>query len=160
MKHDQIDPGQDVTSWRESPIRVMDRMTHPVITVAPDAPVETAWNLMKSHKIRHLPVVDHDLRPVGIITGRDLQQVVFDLATVGPAAANSPPSAGIAVERLMTRDVITVRPELEIQEAARLMHERKIGALPVVKDDRVVGIITVTDALRVIADRRAEPGMP
>jgi acetoin utilization protein AcuB len=147
MTHDQIDPAKELPSGSESPARVMDRMSHPVITIGPDAPLETAWNLMKSHKIRHLPVVDRDRRPVGIITGRDLRQVVSDLATLEPAAL-PPPSAAIAVARLMTRDVITVRPEFEIQEAGRLMRELKIGALPVVQDDRVVGIITLTDVLR------------
>jgi acetoin utilization protein AcuB len=97
-----------------------------------------------------LPVVDHGGRLVGIVTDRDLRQVTFALALQRRLPKLSDALKTLTVQEVMTRGVVTVRPSAEIREAARLMYERKIGALPVVDGDRIVGILTESDVLRAL----------
>jgi acetoin utilization protein AcuB len=108
--------------------------------------------MMRKRKIRHLPVVDREGHLVGIVTDRNLRQVVFDPAIqerLGDLAAllNT-----LTVRDVMTWGVITVQPAAQILEAARIMRERKVGALPVVDGERVVGMLTETDVLRAFQD--------
>jgi acetoin utilization protein AcuB len=108
---------------------------------------------MKEGKIRHLPVLDRGRRLVGIVTDRDLRQVILDprlQERLGASLADALES--LTVQDVMTWAVISVRPETEIRDAARLMHQRKIGALPVVKNDKLVGILTETDVVRTFAE--------
>jgi acetoin utilization protein AcuB len=138
--------------WPES-IRVGDRMTPAPLTVRATAKVADAVRLMREARIRHLPVVNGGNRLVGIVTDRDLRQVILDprlQERLGPGLGDMLES--LAIKDVMTWAVITVRPETEIRDAARLLHQRKIGALPVVKDNRVVGILTETDVIRVFAE--------
>jgi acetoin utilization protein AcuB len=138
--------------WPES-IRVGDRMTPVPLTIRSTAKVADAIRLMREGKIRHLPVVDGSHRLVGIVTDRDLRQVILDprlQERLGPGLGDA--LEDLAIEDVMTWAVITVHPETEIRDAARLLHQRKIGALPVVKNDRLVGILTETDVLRVFAE--------
>lgn len=127
--------------------RVRDRMTRIVATTHPEVPVMAARELMRKRVLRHLPVVDPRGRLVGIVTDRDLRQVVFM-----PTLRDRVPEVGELLQRLtvsdiMTRAVIVVKPGARIDEAARLMHEKRLGALPVVERGRLVGIITETDIL-------------
>jgi acetoin utilization protein AcuB len=131
-------------------MRVKNWMTRGAATIHSDALARGAADMMKTRRLRHLPVVDHGNRLVGIVTDRDLRQVTF-----GPALQRRLPNLSEAVKTLtvgeiMTRGVVTVRPSAEIREAARLMHERKIGALPVVDGDRIAGILTESDVLRAL----------
>ena len=140
------------------PTRVRDRMTRVVATTHPEVPVMAARELMRKHVLRHLPVVDQRGRLVGIITDRDLRQVIFM-----PTLRDRVPEVGkllrgLTVSDIMTRAVVVVRPGARINEAARLMHERKIGALPVVERGRVVGIITETDILAAFEELLAAKG--
>lgn len=146
-----LHPGRDADerealAWPES-IRVRDCMTrHPAVVHA-DALVRGAVEMMRSRKIRHLPVVDRGGRLVGIVTDRDLRQVVFRPSIQEWLGSSADRLGALTVADVMTRGVITVRPGAEIREAARLMHEQKVGALPVVDDDKVVGILTEHDVL-------------
>jgi acetoin utilization protein AcuB len=138
--------------WPES-IRVEERMTAAPATVRWTAKVAEAARLMREGRMRHLPVVDDGNRLVGIVTDRDLRQVILDprlRERVGTTLADR--LTGLTVQDIMTWTVITVRPEADIRHAARLLHQRKIGALPVVKNDRLVGILTETDVIRAFAD--------
>jgi acetoin utilization protein AcuB len=137
---------QEAVAWPES-IRVGDRMTRSVATVHSDALVSGAVELMRRRRIRHLPVVDRGGRLVGIVTDRDLRQVVFDPAVQARLAAATDALRGLTVRDVMTWGAVTVTPASSIRDAARLMHERKVGALPVVKADRIVGILTERDVL-------------
>jgi acetoin utilization protein AcuB len=126
---------------------VRDCMSRRVVTVEPDTDLATAARLMRARKIRHLPVVDARGRLAGIVTARDLRQALF-----APAAQDGPENVtdlldALAVRDVMTRGVISVRAATPIREAARLMHERKLGALPVVERERLVGILTESDVL-------------
>jgi acetoin utilization protein AcuB len=141
--------GQDeleALTWPES-IRVRDRMTRPAVTIHSDALVSGAVEMMRSRRIRHLPVVDREKRLVGIVTDRDLRQVVFDPAVQARLQRATDALRGLTVREVMTWGAVTVTSATSIRDAARLMHERKVGALPVVDADRVVGILTERDVL-------------
>jgi acetoin utilization protein AcuB len=140
------------TDWPES-IRVEERMNPAPVTIATTAKVSEAARLMREARVRHLPVLDGGNRLVGIVTDRDLRQVILDprlQEQLGAQLADVLES--LTVRDIMTWAVITVRPETAIRDAARLLHQRKIGALPVVKNGRLVGILTETDVIRAFAE--------
>ena len=132
-------------------LRVRDLMVRSLVTVDHDAGLEAAEKLMRTRRIRHLPVLDRARRLVGILTDRDLRRALLD-----PALHGRPCQRPSTLERVKVRDVMTigalaVRPEMDVREAARIMHERDIGALPVVADaNRVVGMLTATDVMQYI----------
>ena len=138
--------------WPEAGIRVKDCMTRSAATIHSDALVRGAVEMMKKRRIRHLPVVDREGHLVGIVTDRDLRQVVFD-PTIQERLGNLGETlCTLTVRDVMTWGVVTVHSETDVRQAARLMREQKIGALPVVDGDRVVGILTETDVLRAFQD--------
>jgi acetoin utilization protein AcuB len=141
---------EDLT-WPES-IRVKDRMTQPVVTTRADTLVRVAADLMRTRKLRHLPVVDRGGRPVGIVTDRDLRQIIFDPAMQERLGGQPEALKTLTVRDIMTWGVVTVGRNTDIREAARLMHERKIGALPVVGGEKVVGILTESDVVKTFVD--------
>ncbi|HXD99833.1 MAG TPA: CBS domain-containing protein, partial [Candidatus Acidoferrum sp.] len=126
---------------------VGDLMTRDVVAVAPDDTLAQAYALMRARRIRHLPVVDRSGRLVGIVTDRDLRQVVFDPTVQARLARATDALRGLTVRDVMTWGAVSVTPATSVRDAARLLHERKIGALPVVEADRVVGILTERDVL-------------
>ncbi len=105
------------------------------VTIAPDKRVGQALKLMQKHNIRHLAVVKDD-HMVGWITSRDLREVL--LASM---------LEKITVEDVMLKDPITVNPDTKVEEAARLAYEHKIGGMPVLEGDRLVGVITTMDLI-------------
>ncbi|MBI4270248.1 MAG: CBS domain-containing protein [Candidatus Rokubacteria bacterium] len=134
-------------TWPEV-LPVAQWMTTPAVTVPAAAPVRAAVELMRARRIRHLPVVDDGGRLVGIVTDRDLRQMVFDPTVQERLGELGEALKARTVGEVMTWGVLTVRPATGIREAARLMHEQKIGALPVVDDGRVLGMLTEHDVLR------------
>jgi acetoin utilization protein AcuB len=123
--------------------------------VTPEITVPEAAQIMKKGGFRRLPVVKED-RVVGIVTDRDLKEAM-------PSDANSLSIwelnyliSKLTVGEIMTRDPITVSDTLPLQAAAKLMLEHKVGGLPVEREGRLVGIITVTDVLRAFLQREAE----
>jgi acetoin utilization protein AcuB len=132
-------------------MRVADLMTREVRTVGPDDPFDEVFLLVVFDKIRHVPVVEKD-RVIGIVSDRDLAKVLG----VAPRRRGTVVKEGKVVlvlpsrrvRHIMTRGVVTIRPDAGAAAAARLMAERKIGGLPVVDDGgHLVGIITATDIL-------------
>jgi acetoin utilization protein AcuB len=124
------------------------RMTQPVITINPDMPIQDALNLMKKEGVRRFPVVDKKGELVGIVAESDLLNAspsdvsslsVFELTYL---------LSKIKVDGIMTKDVITVTEDMPIEEAARIMADKKIGGLPVMRDNKVVGMITETDLFK------------
>ena len=116
---------------------VRDRMSRPAVTVRQDADFQKALALMQEKKLRRLPVVDDDSQLVGIIVERDLL-----------VAAMRYLQSRVEVGDLMTRNVVTIGPDADLNEVARTMLERKIGGLPVVEHGRLVGIITESDIFK------------
>jgi acetoin utilization protein AcuB len=137
---------KSMASWPK-PVPVKDWMGHPTVTIDAGATCRAAIDLMKARRIRHLPVVDRG-RLVGIVTDRDLRQMMFDPAIRERLEQAVDILEGQPVRNIMTWAVISVGPETDLRQAARLMHEQKIGALPVVAAGRVVGVLTERDVLR------------
>lgn len=132
-------------------MRVEQRMTQDVVTIGPAEGLQRALSLMREHRIRHLPVVE-GRRLVGIITDRDLREVGSRSTRGGEPPAVLAALGPLAVRELMTRTVITVGPEVPVEEAARLLVQHKIGCLPVVRGEELVGILTTSDLLAVLVE--------
>ena len=125
---------------------VQDVMQRGVVVVGPDTKLSEASRLLQRRGIRHLPVLDQGSL-VGIISDRDLKEATGS-AAVNPGGAGP----GAVPERLtagdvMTRAVVTIAPMFPVEEAARVMVTKKISALPVTEEGRLVGIVTETDVL-------------
>lgn len=118
---------------------VRDIMRSPVVSVPPGTTLQDAYRLMREKGFRHLPVLDGE-RLAGVITDRDLRLATSALAPV-PFRADS------SVAEVMCREPLTADAQDAVEDAARVMRERKIGCLPVVEDGRVIGIITGIDLL-------------
>ena len=121
-----------------------------LITVSPDTSVLKARELMDQHKISHLPVTDGRAHLLGIVTDRDLKQAWASPASTLSVYELTYVLQKLTVESIMTRNLVTATPDMTIERAARLIHDHKIGALPVVKDEKLVGIITSTDLMEVL----------
>jgi acetoin utilization protein AcuB len=140
--------------------RVREVMTPRPVTIGPDALLPTASRLLREARIRHLPVVDDDQRLVGVITDRDVRAAAFTPALwehLSPGMQARLERIRMAVERvtvgdLMTPDPVTATPETPLAEAAARMFEHRVGCLPVVEEGRLVGLLTETDALEVLAE--------
>jgi len=128
-------------------MHVRDLMTTSPITVSPETPVLEARQLMVEKRIRHLLVVNGP-KLVGIITDRDIRLNLPSPATSLSVWEINYLLARMTVASSMTKNVVTVGPRQQAREAAQLMLDRRIGALPVVDGDGLVGIITETDVLR------------
>lgn len=130
---------------------VGERMSRPVISVAPETPIHDALALFKKEHIRRAPVVK-DGKLVGIISETDLLN-----ASPSPVSSLSIWEMNyllskVTVKQVMTRKVITVEEDTPIEEAARIMADKKIGGLPVLRGDKVVGIITETDLFKIFLE--------
>ncbi|HET6370973.1 MAG TPA: CBS domain-containing protein [Nitrospiria bacterium] len=132
-------------------MKVKDLMTAKVITVSPADKVDRVFFFFNFEKIRHLPVVENS-RLVGIVSDRDLKKVLGSLKTSRSVEGkNHEVTVTIrsrTVRTIMRRGVITTSPNADASEAAAIMAKNKIGALPVVRKDKLVGIITATDILK------------
>jgi acetoin utilization protein AcuB len=128
-------------------MRVRDLMTAEPITVPPQMPVVEARNLMLSRRFRHLIVVEGGLL-AGIVTDRDIRLNLPSQATSLSVWEVNYLLARLTVGAVMTKGVIVAGPDWPAEDAARVMLEHKIGALPVTDGDRLVGIVTETDFLR------------
>ncbi len=131
---------------------VRDRMTHPVITVTPDTPIMEAREIMRRERIRRLPVVDKEGNLVGIVTEKDILNASPSAATTLSIWELNYLLSKVKVGDIMTKEVITATEDMPLEEAARLIADHKIGALPVVRDRKVVGIITESDLFRVFLE--------
>jgi len=128
-------------------MNVRDLMTTSPITVSPETPVLEARQLMVEKRIRHL-LVANGPKLVGIITDRDIRLNLPSPATSLSVWEINYLLARLTVASTMTKNVVTVGPRQQAREAAQLMLDRRIGALPVVDGDGLFGIITETDLLR------------
>ncbi len=128
------------------------KMTTDLITVTPDTPLVNARDLLRERNIKQLPVVDDQGNLVGILTDRDIKQAWASPATTLSIYELTYVLQKLTVESVMVKDLITITPDATIERAAKILHDRKIGSLPVVEDDKLVGIITSTDLMEVLLD--------
>jgi acetoin utilization protein AcuB len=127
---------------------IRELMTGGLITVRPEASVLEARDLLTREKIRHLPVTGPGGVLAGIVTDRDIRLNLPSRATSLAAQEITHLLSRLTVGEIMTRSVITIGPDCPAREGARLMLDHTIGALPVLDDGRLVGIITETDVVR------------
>lgn len=130
---------------------VGERMKFPVISVSPDMPIVEALNLMKHEHIRRMPVVK-DGKLVGIVSNEDLLNASPSPVTSLSVWEMNYLLSKIKVKDVMTKKVLTVTEDTPIEEAARIMADNKIGGLPVMREDLVVGIITETDLFKIFLE--------
>ena len=130
---------------------VGERMKHPVITITPDMPIGDALNLMRREHIRRTPVVK-DGKLVGMISEKDLLNASPSPATSLSVWELNYLISKITVNGVMNKKVFTVTEDTPIEEAARIMADNKIGGLPVMRGDHIVGIITETDLFKIFLE--------
>jgi acetoin utilization protein AcuB len=121
---------------------VKDSMTREIVTLSPDETAATALALCRERRIRHLPVLSAG-RLVGIVSDRDLRSST-------PALGDPPRAAAlqqVLVEEVMAHEVVTALSDDPVEQAANTMRERRIGCLPVLEGDELVGIITASDMM-------------
>ncbi len=131
---------------------VGERMSKPVITITPDTPLQEALAMMRKEKVRRFPVVDKHGKLVGIVSEKDLLNASPSDATTLSIWEVNYWLSKVTVEEIMTKEVITTCVDCPIEEAARVMADRKIGALPVMEEHRLVGIITETDLFKIFLE--------
>jgi acetoin utilization protein AcuB len=119
------------------------------VTIAPDASFYDARNLIHEKGVRHLPVVDKKGRLMGIVTDRDIREAAPSDATLLSVQELHYLLGKLKVSAFMTPKgkLITITPDAVIEEAVQLMHDHKIGCLPVLEEGKLYGIFTETDAL-------------
>ena len=122
-------------------------MTHQPVTIAPEATLKEAVRLMIRGGFRRLPVLDEEGRLIGIVTDRDIRLATDSPVVLHERSQHEYHMTHVTVGACMTPDPITVRPTTPVADAIRLMRDHRIGGLPVVLGDELVGIVTVTDIL-------------
>lgn len=128
---------------------VRDLMTREVATLEPHDKLQVANDVMRLGRIRHMPVVSEGGELVGIVSQRDLFQAALLKALGGyTGSADQAVFDAVVVEETMQRGVVTVAPDLPLQEAAELMLTRRIGCLVVVEGGTIAGILTESDFVR------------
>ena len=118
---------------------VKDIMTRDPVTVRPESDPLAAVAILKCADFRRLPVIDSEGNLVGIVVSADLEVFLSKAGSPGVMKRQH------RVDQVMRRSVVTVTPDCPLEEAAQLMVDHKIGGLPVVEGDRLIGIITDTD---------------
>ncbi len=131
---------------------VRERMSQPVFSVLPEMPVQEALAQMRKENVSRYPVVNKKGKLVGIVSEDDILNASPSAATSLSVWEVNYLLSKITVERVMTKDVITVEETTPLEEAARMMADYRIGGLPVLKDNALVGIITQTDLFRVFLE--------
>lgn len=131
---------------------VKDQMTPNPICGHPDMSVEEARAMMGKHGFRHLPIVDENKNLVGLVTQRSLAGTIqADLQALSQYEIKYI-LAKVRARDIMVKDVITTGEDTAIEEAARIMADKKIGCMPVMRDDKLVGIITDNDLFAVMVN--------
>jgi len=130
---------------------VGERMSQPVITIPPDLPIVDALNLMKREKIRRAPIMKEG-KLIGIVSDKDLLNASPSPATSLSVWEMNYLLSKITVKDVMTKKVLTVTEDTPIEEAARIMADNKIGGLPVMREELIVGIITETDLFKILLE--------
>jgi acetoin utilization protein AcuB len=131
-------------------LKIVEWMSKPLLAVKPLDRITRARKLMIEKRVNQLAVV-HDGRLVGIVTDRDLRDAfpsAFDVALADSRRQQSLDPEKVSVENVMSADVVTLGADASLADAAELMRERRIGALPVIDAGKPVGIVTRSDILR------------
>ena len=128
-------------------MKVRDLMTESVKTVGPNDTLATVYDLMDAEHFRHLPVSDDDGRLVGILSSQDLFRARAGSREL-PLSAQREILGSMKVDEIMNTAPETVEPGADLRDAAETLLEYKLGCLPVIEGDSLVGIITEADFVR------------
>ena len=124
-------------------ITIDEFMTSEPYTLRETDSVDDAWKVMTEKHIRHIPVTDKNNHMLGLITQRDV------LAATEPGCESHESNADIRLSDIMIRNVSSIHQTGSLRQAAMFLESHKYGCLPVVSDDRLVGIITDTDFIAI-----------
>jgi acetoin utilization protein AcuB len=130
---------------------VGERMSRPVITVAPETPVHDALAMFKKEHIRRAPVIK-DGKLLGIVTENDLRNASPSPATTLSVWEMNYLISKVTVKQVMSKKVKTIDVDTPIEEAARIMTDSSIGGMPVTRDGKIAGMITETDLFKVLLE--------
>ncbi len=138
-------------------MNVRDLMTHEVVTLKRNDELSLAGDLMHLGRIRHLPVLDEETGELaGIVSERDLFRGALVSVLGFGKVAQRRISKTISVKEVMSTDVVTIGGDVALREAAEQMLERKIGCLPVVEGEKLIGILTESDFVSLVARGKVE----
>ena len=126
-------------------------MSQKVVSISADDTLRIVKEIMEHGSVRHLPVVRRG-ELVGVVSQRDLLKASLSNVMGLPAEEQSLFLEGVSITEVMSSPPVTATVDASVQEAAKLMAERKIGCLPVLDAEKLVGIVTETDVLRYFAD--------
>ncbi len=127
-------------------------MSSPAITVSPDTSMQEALDLMNEKNIRRLPVVDKKGSLIGIVSERELLKASPSDATTLSRWEINTMLLQITVDKLMTKDVLSVTEDTPLEQAAKIMADQNISGLPVEKNDKVIGLIAETDIFNIFLE--------
>jgi acetoin utilization protein AcuB len=130
---------------------VRKKMHKDLVTVNKDERMNVAKKILKEKNIRHLPVVDGK-KLIGLVTNMDIRRAEASPATSLEIRELHYLLDKLTVGEIMTRDVLTISPDISVEQATTLLHDNKIGCLPVVEDGNLVGIITENDVMEILID--------
>ena len=136
-------------------LKVRDVMTREVRTVLRNDELGVADKLMKDERIRHLPVIDESGDVCAVVSQRDLFRGALLRALGYGSRAEETVLRQVVVKEAMSAELFTTTPETAVAEAARVMIERSVGCLPVLDAGKLVGIVTETDFVRLVAQGRS-----
>lgn len=137
------------------PQSVADLMTKEVVTLDANDTLNVADDVMGLARIRHMPVIDGDDSVVGLLSQRDLFRGALARALGYGEFAQKKLYGILKVKEVMTNDVLTVPPTTPLVDAAKIMTDRKIGCLVVIEAERLVGILTESDFVRLVLSEEA-----
>ena len=132
---------------KKQPVMVEDCMSKSPVTISSTDSLQSAIDLLQKYNIRELPVIDFG-RLAGIVTDRDLRQVSPSYPVFRDQQEIRCYLQNLKVASAMTVDPLVVSPQTPLVEAAELLHTHRIGSLPVVENDKLLGIISVSDLLK------------
>jgi acetoin utilization protein AcuB len=137
------------------PLRVRDYMTMDPVTVGPNDSLQTVIDLLRRRDIRSVPIVD-DGKLIGIITDRDVRQVAPAYPLFRDEDEIRRYTEKLTVTAAMTADPMTIAPDAPLVDAAKILETYRISSLPVAEGHRLIGMLTVTDLLRVFIEQNEE----
>lgn len=136
------------TRERKPAILAKQIFTSPVVTLTPHSSLSEAWELFRTKRFRHIPVLDASGKVIGILSDRDMLR---ESVMIPHPSQRSQEGSIPTVKEVMTTPVLTAHADTEIREIARVFFEERIGAMPIMEDGgRLMGILTRSDILRTI----------
>jgi CBS domain-containing membrane protein len=156
QKQTAVSPTVRPPKVRRTEPKVRDLMTPNPFTLEPRDTLAALYDLMDSHRVRHVPIVDRDGELVGLLTHTDLAMTALGSLSDLPLSQERDLLQRRRIREVMVTEVETVDPDTSLAEAASTLFENKIGCLPVVEGTRLVGILTESDFVRRFVEESAK----